>query len=77
MAQAFEMGSGSNIKSYGKRKIAGYTELMEALCVKIQPVDVKKVLEPMRKINLGGKVAGLDGERSFVVNEDLTTSCVL
>ncbi len=60
---------GSSGKSYGEKKIAGYTDDGESVSVKIQRTDVKKALCSVRKINLRGNPAGLDDGRSYMQNK--------
>ncbi len=56
--------NGSGIKNYGEEKIVGYTENGEGVSLRMQCADVKKVLGSVHKMNMGGNVGVLDGDRS-------------
>ncbi len=56
-----EAGSKTN---YGEKSIIAHTE--EGLSLRIQRVDAKKVLGSVHKMNIGGNVVVLGGERSYV-----------
>ena len=60
----FVAANGSGIKNYGEKKIVGYTDKGEAVSMRVQCADVKKALCSVHKMNLGGNVVVLDGERS-------------
>ena len=62
----FVAANGSGIKSYGEKKIVGYTDNGEAVSMRVQCADVKKVLCSVHKKNLGGNVVVLDGEKSYM-----------
>jgi hypothetical protein len=66
----FIAANGSNIKNYGEKKIVGYTDDGEGVSLRIQCADVKKVLGSAHKMNLGGNVVVLDGERSYMQNKE-------
>ena len=61
----FVAANGSSIKSYGEKKIVGYTDNGEAVSMRVQRADVKKVLCSVHKMNMGGNVVVLDSERSY------------
>ena len=48
----------------------GYTDEGESISMKVQRADVKKALCSVLKMNLGGNVVVLDGERSYVQNKE-------
>jgi hypothetical protein len=66
----FIAANGSNITSYGEKQIVGYTDDGEGVSLRIQRADVKKVLGSVHKMNLGGNVVVLDGERSYMQNKE-------
>ena len=66
----FVAANGSGIKSYGEKKIVGYTDSGEAVSMRVQCADVKKVLCSVHKMNLGGNVVVLDSERSYMQNKE-------
>ena len=66
----FVAANGSGIKSYGEKKIVGYTDNGEAVSMRGQGADVKKVLCSVHKMNLGGNVVVLDGEKSYMQNKE-------
>ena len=61
--------NGSPIKNFGEKRIVGYTKEGEGIAMKIQRADVQKVLGSVRKMNMGGNVVVLDGERSYAQNK--------
>ncbi len=60
---------GSNIANYGEKKFAGYIGDGERVRLIIQRADVKKALGSVYKVNTGGNVVALDGDRSFMQNK--------
>ena len=66
----FVAANGSSIKSYGEKKIVGYTDNGEAVSMRVQCADVKKVLCSVHKMNMGGNVVVLDSERSYMQNKE-------
>ena len=58
----FVAANGSGIKSYGEKKIVGYTDNGEAVSMRVQCADVKKVLCSVHKMNLGCNVVVLGKE---------------
>ena len=65
----FVAANGSGIKSYGEKKIAGYTDDGEGVSMRVQCADVKNVLCSVHKMNLGCNVVVLDSGRSYMQNE--------
>ncbi len=62
--------NGRVIKNYGEKRVVGYTDTGEGLSMKIQCADVQKVLGSVHKMNMGGNVVVLDGNRSYVQNKE-------
>ena len=66
----FVAANGSEIKNYGEKLIVGYTDEGGAVSMKVQCADVKKVLCSVHKMNMGGNVVVLDGERSYMQHKE-------
>ena len=66
----FVSANGTGIKKYGEKKIAGYTDDGEAVSLRIQRADGKEVLGSVHKMNMGGNVIVLDGEKSYMQNKE-------
>ncbi len=58
----------SGIKNYGEEKIIGHTEEGEGDSLRVQRADVKKALGSVHKMNSGGNVIALYGDKSFMQN---------
>ena len=65
----FVAANGSKIENYGEKRVVGYTEDGEGVSMKMQRAEVKKVLGSVHKMNQGGNVVVLDGERSYMQNK--------
>ena len=66
----FVAANGSGIKNYGEKMIVGYKDDGGAVSMKVQCADVKKVLCSVHKMNTGGNVVVLDGERSYMQHKE-------
>ena len=66
----FVAANGSGVKNYGEKMIVGYTDEGGAVSMKVQCADVKKVLCSVHKMNVGGNVVVLDGEKSYMHNKE-------
>ena len=66
----FVAANGSGIKSYGEKKIVEYAEDGEGVSLRIQRADVKKALGSARKMNMGGNVVVLDGDKSYMQDKE-------
>jgi hypothetical protein len=66
----FVAANGSGIKNYGEKMIVGYTDDGGAVSMKVQCADVKKVLCSVHKMNMGGNVVVLDGEKSYMQHKE-------
>ncbi len=66
----FVAANGSSVKSYGEKKIVGYTDNGEAVSMRGQRADVKKVFCSVHKMNMGGHVVVLDSARSYMQNKE-------
>jgi hypothetical protein len=62
--------NGSGIKNNGEKNIVGYTDDGERVSMRVQCSDVKKVLCSVHKMNLGGNVVVLDGEKSYMQDKE-------
>ena len=60
----FAAAKGSGIKNHGEKKVVGYAEDGEGVSLRTQCVDAKKALGSVHKVNMGGNVVVMDGERS-------------
>ena len=65
----FVAANGTKIKNYGEKKVIGYTDDGEGVSLKMQCADVKKTLGSVHKMDQGGNVVVLDGNRSYMVNK--------
>ena len=65
----FIAANGSGIKNVGEKKIVRYTESGVGFGMQVQCADVKKVLGSVHKMNMGGHVVVLDGEKSYMQNK--------
>ncbi len=59
----------SSVKNSGEKRIVGYVDGGEAVSMRAQRADVKKGLCSVHKVNLGGNVVVLDGEKCYVQNK--------
>jgi hypothetical protein len=55
--------NGTKIRNYGEKRIDGHTEAGGGMSMRIQRADGKKVLGSVHKMNLGGNVVALDGNK--------------
>ncbi len=62
--------NGSSIKSYGEKRIVGHADSEEVLSTKIQRTEIIKVLGSAHRMNMGGNVVVLDGEKSYTQNKE-------
>ena len=60
----------SGVKNYGEKKIIGCTGDGEGVSLRTQCADAKKVLRSVHKMNMGGNVVVLDGDRSHTQNKE-------
>lgn len=65
----FVAANGTKIGNYGERKVCGYTEDGSGISWRMTCADVHKVLGSVRKMNKGGNVVVLDGEKSYMQNK--------
>ena len=65
----FVAANGSRICNYGERKVLGYTDNGEGVSMRMTCADVKKVLGSVHRMNRGGNVVVMDGERSYMQNK--------
>ena len=54
----------------GEKRTVGYTEAGDAISMRLQRADAKKALGSVQKMNLGGNVLVLDGNRSLMQNKE-------
>ena len=66
----FVAANGSSIKNYGEKVIVGYAGDGGAVSMKVQCADVRKVLCSVHKMNMGGNVVVLDGEKSYMQHKE-------
>ncbi len=67
--------NGSNVKNNGERTSIGYADSGDGVDVRIQHADVKKVLGSVNKMNMGGNVVVLGGQRESYVEQDGGSDC--
>ena len=65
----FVAANGTKIKNYGEKQVVGYTDGGEGVSLRVQCADVKKTLGSVHRMNQGGNVVVLDGDRSYMVNK--------
>ena len=66
----FVAANGSSINNYGEKVIVGYADDAGAVSMKVQCADVKKALCSVHKMNMGGNVVVLDGEKSYMQHKE-------
>ena len=66
----YAAANGSSIKNCGEKKIAGYADAGESVSKRVQCADAKKLLCSVHKMNMGGNVVVLDGEKSYMQHKE-------
>ena len=65
----FVAANGTKIVNHGERRVYGYTEDGSGISWRMTCADVHKVLGSVHKMNKGGNVVVLDGDKSYMQNK--------